>query len=84
MAADSIASGQLEVKDKSEVDHSVSVAENGDLGGEMTPEEEARMVRKMDINIFPVVVVLYILSFLDRVNIGQFCASIFFPPRASI
>lgn len=71
MAADSIASGQLEVKAKSEVDHSVSVAENGDLGGEMTPEEEARMVRKMDINIFPVVVVLYILSFLDRVNIGN-------------
>lgn len=72
MEADSVASGQLEAEAKSGVDRFDPLAENGDLGGEMTPEEEARMVRKMDINIFPVVVILYILSFLDRVNIGQF------------
>lgn len=38
---------------------------------DMTEEEEKRMVRKMDIHIFPIVIILYILSFLDRVNIGE-------------
>lgn len=38
---------------------------------DMTPEEETKLVRKMDLNIFPVLIALYILSFLDRVNIGK-------------
>jgi hypothetical protein len=38
---------------------------------DMTPEEEARMVRKLDLHIFPILICLYILSFLDRVNIGR-------------
>jgi hypothetical protein len=38
---------------------------------DMTAAEEARMVRKMDIKIFPILVCLYMLSFLDRVNIGK-------------
>ncbi|KAJ9157860.1 Major facilitator superfamily transporter [Pleurostoma richardsiae] len=38
---------------------------------DMTPEEEARMVRKLDLHIFPILICLYILSFLDRVNIGN-------------
>ena len=37
----------------------------------MSPEEEKKMVRKMDLHIFPIVIALYILSFLDRVNIGM-------------
>ncbi|KAL1865923.1 hypothetical protein VTK73DRAFT_5007 [Phialemonium thermophilum] len=38
---------------------------------DMTPEEERKMVRKMDLHIFPILICLYILSFLDRVNIGN-------------
>lgn len=37
---------------------------------DMTPEEERSLVRKMDLHIFPIVILLYILSFLDRTNIG--------------
>ena len=40
-------------------------------GHDMTPEEETRMVRKLDLHIFPIVVCLYLMSFLDRVNIGK-------------
>jgi hypothetical protein len=41
------------------------------LDGEaLSPTEERTMVRKMDYNIFPIIICLYILSFLDRVNIG--------------
>ena len=41
------------------------------INHDMTPEEERKMVRKMDLKIFPIVIALYILSFLDRVNIGE-------------
>ncbi|KAL2060264.1 hypothetical protein VTL71DRAFT_9659 [Oculimacula yallundae] len=37
------------------------------LGG----EAERKLVRKLDIHIIPVVMALYLLSFLDRVNIGN-------------
>lgn len=32
---------------------------------------EKRLVRKLDLHIVPVVILLYLLSFLDRVNIGN-------------
>lgn len=35
------------------------------------PILEAKLVRKLDLYIIPVVMVLYLLSFLDRVNIGN-------------
>lgn len=35
------------------------------------PEAERRLRRKCDIHIIPVLFVLYILSFLDRINIGN-------------
>jgi MFS family permease len=38
---------------------------------EMTPEEERRIRRKIDFAIVPYCSLLYLLSFLDRVNIGQ-------------
>lgn len=34
------------------------------------PEMEKRVVRKLDWNLVPLVMVLYLLSFLDRSNIG--------------
>lgn len=32
---------------------------------------ERRLVRKLDLNILPLVMVIYLVSFLDRVNIGN-------------
>ncbi|EJD38877.1 putative MFS nicotinic acid transporter Tna1 [Auricularia subglabra TFB-10046 SS5] len=37
----------------------------------LTPEEERRLKRKVDFAIVPYCSLLYLLSFLDRVNIGQ-------------
>ncbi|KAF1920552.1 high-affinity nicotinic acid transporter-like protein [Ampelomyces quisqualis] len=39
--------------------------------GEVDPVLEAKLVRKLDLYIIPVVMLLYLLSFLDRVNIGN-------------
>ncbi|KAL5121128.1 hypothetical protein ACEQ8H_000979 [Pleosporales sp. CAS-2024a] len=39
--------------------------------GEVDPVYEAQLVRKLDFFIIPVVMLLYLLSFLDRVNIGN-------------
>ncbi|KAH7346000.1 high-affinity nicotinic acid transporter-like protein [Pyrenochaeta sp. MPI-SDFR-AT-0127] len=39
--------------------------------GEADPLYEAKLVRKLDTFIIPVVMLLYLLSFLDRVNIGN-------------
>ena len=36
-----------------------------------TPEEEAAVVRKMDWHLVPIVFVLYLLSVLDRANLGN-------------
>ncbi|GAA5943177.1 uncharacterized protein JCM15063_005226 [Sporobolomyces koalae] len=44
----------------------------GDLAqNPVTPEEEKRIVRKIDYKLVPFLSLLYLLSFLDRVNIGQ-------------
>jgi len=45
------------------------VASGSDL--EMTKEEYRRILRKLDFAIIPYCSLLYLLSFLDRVNIGQ-------------
>lgn len=46
---------------------------DGDHGGDlnMSPEEYRRILRKLDWAIIPYCSLLYLLSFLDRVNIGQ-------------
>ena len=38
---------------------------------EYTKEEERKLVRKIDFVVVPVLVILYLLSFLDRSNIGN-------------
>ncbi|KAB5572170.1 major facilitator superfamily domain-containing protein [Coniochaeta sp. 2T2.1] len=38
---------------------------------EIDPAAEKRLVRKLDIHIIPLVLLLYLFSFLDRVNIGN-------------
>ncbi|KAK4930128.1 hypothetical protein LTR28_011689, partial [Elasticomyces elasticus] len=43
-----------------------------EVGGlELDLRAEKRLVRKLDVHIIPVVMLLYLLSFLDRVNIGN-------------
>lgn len=34
-------------------------------------EAEKRLVRKMDLTVFPILFVVYMLSFLDRINISN-------------
>ncbi|KAL1601694.1 hypothetical protein SLS60_006609 [Paraconiothyrium brasiliense] len=49
-------------------------AEDGSIEGsleEVDPIAEAKLVRKLDLYIIPVVMLLYLFSFLDRVNIGN-------------
>jgi hypothetical protein len=36
-----------------------------------TTDYEAKLVRKLDMHIVPIVMLLYLFSFLDRVNIGS-------------
>lgn len=63
-------SEEADIKGQTEA-HGVEYTASAALSHDMAPEEEKRMVRKMDLNIFPIVIALYILSFLDRVNIGK-------------
>ncbi|KAF8316360.1 hypothetical protein DL93DRAFT_2166201 [Clavulina sp. PMI_390] len=43
----------------------------GDAALEMTPAEYRKLRRRVDWRILPYCSLLYLLSFLDRVNIGQ-------------
>lgn len=38
---------------------------------ELDPEEEKRLIRKCDSNVIPILTILYLLAFLDRINIGN-------------
>ncbi|KAJ6261494.1 hypothetical protein Dda_4164 [Drechslerella dactyloides] len=42
-----------------------------EAGMALDPEVERRLVRRLDWNIIPVAMVLYMLAFLDRINIGN-------------
>lgn len=47
----------------------VDTASHGEV--RYTRQEERRLVRKIDIVVVPILLVLYLLSFLDRSNIGN-------------
>lgn len=36
-----------------------------------SPEEERKLVRKVDMRIFPVIIILFILNFIDRNNFAN-------------
>jgi hypothetical protein len=38
---------------------------------ELDRKEEKRVVRKMDMHLIPLVMMLYLFSYLDRINIGN-------------
>jgi len=37
----------------------------------LTPEEQARLLRKIDWQLLPIITLLYLMSFLDRTSIGN-------------
>ena len=49
----------------------LALAEEGTSNIGIDPEAEKKLVRKMDMFILPVIFVTYVLSFLDRSNIGN-------------
>lgn len=52
---------------------SIDQGESSSLEGSVVYDEKMtkRLIRKVDRHILPVLVVLYLLSFLDRTNIGN-------------
>ncbi|OCH84458.1 MFS general substrate transporter [Obba rivulosa] len=70
----SIEKGPIEVAESPVVEKAVL-----DYGGDttlppppnLTPEQERRLWRKIDMRIMPIVTIMYLCSFLDRGNIGN-------------
>lgn len=56
-----------------EADITVRTPNSEAIDGEeaIDPAEERRLVRKLDLVIFPVFFVIYMMSFLDRINISN-------------
>jgi hypothetical protein len=50
-----------------------SIQDNADLEiiDALSPTDEKRLLRKMDLHIMPMLTVLYLFAFLDRGNIGN-------------
>ncbi|KAK8120019.1 major facilitator superfamily domain-containing protein [Apiospora kogelbergensis] len=38
---------------------------------QMTKEDEAKLVKKMDLHILPIIILMYLCCFMDRINIGN-------------
>jgi hypothetical protein len=57
------------------LDHELPTAKSSDdaegFHEQIDPRVEAKLVRKLDLFIIPITMALYLLSFLDRVNIGN-------------
>ncbi|KAF8512073.1 putative MFS nicotinic acid transporter Tna1 [Hysterangium stoloniferum] len=60
-----------EKSDQHAVQQSQEAQSTGDLELKMSPDEEKRLLRHIDIWMVPYASLIYLLSFLDRVNIGQ-------------
>ncbi|OTA32004.1 hypothetical protein BTJ68_07361 [Hortaea werneckii EXF-2000] len=57
--------------EKGEIHSPTATKTYGSDHAEIDPVKERKLVRKLDLCIVPVVMLLYLLSFLDRVNIGN-------------
>ncbi|RAO71446.1 uncharacterized protein BHQ10_007458 [Talaromyces amestolkiae] len=60
-------SGELDIK----MDHECLEVEN--ITGEVSfsPEEEKALLRKIDMHLLPTIWIMYLLSYMDRTNIGN-------------
>lgn len=52
------------------VEAALELSENR-FGQEMSRADEARLVRKFDRHILPIIILLYLCCFMDRINIGE-------------
>lgn len=61
-------SRELDVQD-------MKVAANDRQAGryEIDPQAEKKLLRKIDLRVVPILWLLFLLSFLDRTNIGMTC-----------
>lgn len=64
---DSIIKPELE---QSHIDD-ISSEEPQTILAELDPHDEKRLVRKCDRHVIPILTILYLLAFLDRINIGN-------------
>ncbi|KAK7000695.1 major facilitator superfamily domain-containing protein [Favolaschia claudopus] len=60
-----------EKSEKASASYEERVAVDGPVGVEPTQAEHKRILRKLDVHLLPFVSLLYLLSFLDRANIGN-------------
>lgn len=56
--------------EKSHIDD-ISSEDPQTILSELDPADEKRLVRKCDRHIIPILTILYLLAFLDRINIGN-------------
>jgi hypothetical protein len=59
----------LETGDIKEMDTTKQIEVVGELT--WTPEEEKKLVRKVDLLLMPTIWLMYLLSYMDRTNIGN-------------
>ncbi|KAH7381411.1 major facilitator superfamily domain-containing protein [Phaeosphaeria sp. MPI-PUGE-AT-0046c] len=59
----------LEAADMKEMDNTKQIEISGDIT--WTPEEEKALVRKIDLFLLPAIWLMYLLSYMDRTNIGN-------------
>ncbi|PLB52522.1 MFS general substrate transporter [Aspergillus steynii IBT 23096] len=57
--------------DDLKADISSAQIENAEEALSFTPEEEKALVRKIDLYLLPMIWIMYLLSYLDRTNIGN-------------
>jgi hypothetical protein len=48
-----------------------NIPNNGSLEDIVDPELEKRFVRKIDLNVLPLIMIMQLVSFLDRTKIGN-------------
>ena len=61
----------VEFDNKSSLRDSEDVETGEDSILPIDPEAEKRLVRKCDLHVLPMISVLYLLAFIDRINIGN-------------
>lgn len=61
-------SSEPSIPDKHDIGH---IEANDDAGETEDPIEAKRVIRKIDLRLIPLLMLLYTLTFLDRVNIGN-------------
>jgi hypothetical protein len=61
---------KLAIDEKNEVAHNED-AEKSDFNDSIDPIEEKKLLLKVDMHVVPPLLILFLLAFLDRVNIGN-------------